>query len=178
MALATFTFQAAVNIATPPPLPPNPSSYVLPPYVPIATTVALPAGSSPTTVLVTNLGAEAAFVALTTAAATTTATGTAGSTTITVASSTSIATGQAAIAVGIAVGTYVVAVSGTTVTLSQPITAGLSGTTINFVTQVTPTTGVAVTAQSPVALAYGSNTFVSARCSSAVGAFLNVAVGT
>lgn len=67
-----------------------------------------------------------------TSAASTTITTTSASATATVASGTGIAVGQKVIAVGVADGTTVSAVSGTTVTLSKPATATGSGVAASF----------------------------------------------
>lgn len=178
--IPTFTPSGYAQFATPAAALPNPSQTYLPPfYASTANTIPLPAGSAPQTVLVTNLGPEPAIVLLTTAAATTTATGIVGSSTITVASATGIVAGHAAIAAGLNQGTFVVAINGTVVTLSQPVVVALSGTTINFVVPVALSTGIAVTPfQPPLALAYGSNTFISAvSMNTGSRSVLNVAVG-
>ena len=60
--------------------------------------------------------------------ASTTATGTAGTLTITVASNTGIVVGQQASGTGIAGSSYVLTISGTTITLSVPNTGTVSGT--------------------------------------------------
>jgi len=70
-------------------------------------------------------------------AATTTATGTSGTNSITVASATGIVVGHlicgnGAVVAGIANGTYVTSISGTTVTLSQNLTGALSSTSVSF----------------------------------------------
>jgi hypothetical protein len=146
----------------------------------VPNTLALPAGSSPATVLIQNLGPEPAIVLLTTAAATTTGTVAAGSKSMTVASGTSIAVGQAVIdsAGKLNEGTFVAAVSGTAVTLSQPALGAMSSAAVNFVLPVTLTTGIAVTPWWPLALAYASNTFVSAVCGNPGSrSVLNLAVG-
>jgi hypothetical protein len=70
-------------------------------------------------------------------AATTTATGTSGTNTITVASATNLAVGQlvcgnGAVVVGVAPSTYITSINGTTVTLSQNLTAALSATAVYF----------------------------------------------
>lgn len=143
----------------------------------------IPSAASPTTLLITNLGPEAAYVSLTTAAATTTATqATVGSYTIVVASNAGIVVGQNVLGVGIADGvaipagylqyvnavqtTTVLAISGTTITLSNPTTAALSGTTVNFVACLPLGTGLPVLSNvAAVPLVIGSNTFVQAICS-------------
>jgi len=154
----------------------TPSGYTQ--YSPTSTpsAVALPNGSTPDKVLLTNLSGEPAICLLTTAAATTTATGSQGSNTITVASATSIAVGQAAVAAGVPQGAVVTGISGTTVTLSMNLAAPLSSTAINFVNTVQLNTGIAIMPQQPQFLAIGSNTFLSA-VSSGTRTVLNVAVG-
>ncbi len=175
--IPTFTPSGYLQMCAPAPLPPDPSGNLPPYYGSRANTLALPAGSSPATVLIQNLGPEPAIVLLTTAAATTTGTASSGSTALTVASGTSIAVGQAVIGTGINPGTLVASVSGTAVTLSQPTIAAVSGT-VNFVVPVTLETGIAVTPFWPLALAYGSNTFISAiSLNPSSRSILNVAVG-
>ena len=176
--LSTFTPSASFTLVTPPPTQSDPLGISLP-YAGIANTVALPAGSSPATILVTNLGPEPAFVGTGVAVATTTATAASGSKALVVASGTSIAVGQAAIAAGIPQGAVVTAVSGTAVTISLATTAALSTTAINFVAGVTPATGIAVMPnQPPLALDYVGNGFLSAICTvGASRAILSVAVG-
>jgi hypothetical protein len=66
--------------------------------------------------------------------ATTTATFTSGATSMTVASATSINTGMLITGTNIAPGTYVMAINGTTISLSLPTTGSGSGITINFST--------------------------------------------
>jgi len=66
------------------------------------------------------------------ALATTTATGSSGTPTITVASATGIAVGQFVVATGVPSNTFVITVSGTTITLSNNLTAPLAATAINF----------------------------------------------
>jgi len=68
------------------------------------------------------------------AIATTTATGTSGTPTITVASATGIDEGQFVVAAGIPANTFVITISGTTITLSNNLTAPLAATAINFYT--------------------------------------------
>ena len=158
----TFTPSGYTTLVTPPPVT-NTSAGLIP-YQGIANTVVLPAGSAPATILINNLGPEPASVLATTAAKTTTATAASGATVLTVADATSIAIGQAAIAVGIPQGAIVKAIASTAITISVATTAALSTTTINFVAQVTLATGIAVQPNNPVAIAYGSNTFISAIC--------------
>jgi len=74
------------------------------------------------------------LTAATAAVATTTATGTSGTPTITVASATNITYGQLVIATGVPNNTYVTNIVGTTVTLSNNLTAPLAATAINFYT--------------------------------------------
>lgn len=156
---------------------------------------AIPNGSSPTTMLVTNLGTEAAYIGLTTAAATTTATAAAGSSTITVASATGIAIGQVVLGAGIASGvvipagylqypngvqvTTVAAISGTTITLSAPVTAALSGTTLNFINPIGLGSGIPIMPNvQPIPLAIGSNTFIQTICTNIQArSILSVVVG-
>lgn len=155
----------------------------------------LPTGSTPTTVLVTNMGPEPAFVNLVAAAKATTATAAKGSSTIVVADASGIAVGQNVIGAGIADGvsipagpisypngvqtTIVTDVSSTTITLSQPTTASLAGGNVAFVAALTPGTGFAVTpGATPTPLAIGSTTYLQAICPNAQGkAILNIAVG-
>ena len=126
-----------------------------------AQAVAIPTAGSPTTLLFTALGTPV-FVALSTAVATTTATqATVGALTIVVVVGTSIAIGQLVVAAGVPSGAFVTSVNGTTIGISQGTTAALSATAVNFVAQVTLSTGVAVTANWPVPLAINSNTFIS-----------------
>jgi hypothetical protein len=68
----------------------------------------------------------------------TTGTASSGSTSLTVASGTGIVEGQNVAGAGIAPGTTVQAISGTTVTLSQNTTAALSGTPVTFSTPASP----------------------------------------
>ena len=157
----------------------------------------IPTGSSPTMMLVENLGAEEAEIGLTTPAATTTATQTkVGSTTIVVANASGIAVGQIALAAGLTNAyvipisnsyiypngtavTYVTGISGTTITLSAPTIASMSGTTINFVAQLTIGTGIVVQPHiQPTPLAIGSNTYIQTICKVfSSNAVLNVSVG-
>ena len=175
--LPTFTPSGYFQFVTPPPAQSDPSGKTFR-YAGIANTIALPAGIAPATILISNYGPEPATVLATTAAATTTATATAGSTALTVASGSSIAVGQAAIAVGIPQGAIVTAVSGTAVTINLATTAALSTTAINFVVPVTLATGTPVQSGQQIALAYGSNTFISAICSNGGSrAILDGAVG-
>jgi hypothetical protein len=175
--VATFTPSGYASLVTPPPIQSDPLGINLP-YLGIANTIALPAGSTPATVLINNLGPEPAIVLIGTAAATTTATASAGSKTLTVASGSSIAIGQAAIAAGIPQGAVVASVSGTTVTINMATTAALSTTTINFVTTVTLSTGTAVQPNNSLALAYVSSGFISAICANGASrAILDIAVG-
>jgi len=180
--IPTFTPSATFLLVTPPPTQSDPLGISMP-YQGIANTVALPAGSSPATVLITNLGPEPAFMGLGTAVATTTGTAAAGVKAVTLASGASVAVGQAVIAVGVPQGTVVSAISGSgsgaILTLSQATTAALSTTTIVFVAPVTPATGIAVMPnQPPVALDYVSSGYLSAICTvGASRAILSVAVG-
>ena len=125
-----------------------------------AQAVAIPTAGSPTTLLFTALGTPV-FVALSTAVATTATQATVGAQTIVVAIGTSIAIGQLVVAAGVPSGAFVTSVNGTTIGISQGTTAALSATAVNFVAQVTLSTGVAVTANWPVPLAINSNTFIS-----------------
>jgi uncharacterized protein YybS (DUF2232 family) len=175
--LPTFTPSAVIALVTPPPTQSDPAGISFP-YFGIANTVALPAGSSPATVLITNLGPEPAFVLIATAVATTTGTASAGSLAVTLASGTSVVVGQAVVGTGIAQGTFVSAISGTALTLSQVTTAALVGGTLNFVAPVAPATGTAVQAGGELALAYVNSGFFSAFCTNGGSrAILNVAVG-
>ena len=80
------------------------------------------------------------LTASTAAVATTTATGSSGTPTITVASATGIDEGQFVVASGVPSNTFVITVSGTTITLSNNLTAPLSATAINFYTAGGPGT--------------------------------------
>ena len=145
----------------------------------IPTAIALPAGSTPATVLISNAGPEPCWVSIAAATATTTGTATAGSTAVTLASGTSVAVGQVVVGAGIAPGTFVLVISGTALTLSQPTTAALSTTALNFVTPVTPSTGTLIQpGVAPLALAYVSSGFVCALCLNASSrSVLNISVG-
>lgn len=181
MALQTYptlTPSGYLTFSVPPSRNSDPSGVQPAPYSPVANTQPLPAGSTPDKALITNVGSDSVFVVLTTAAKTTTATAAVGATVLTVASATSIAVGQAVLATGVPDGTFVTSVSGTAIGISQPVTAALSTTTINFVAPVTSNTGNAIAPNGVVSLAYGSNTFVSAICGGGSGrAVVNVAVG-
>ena len=175
--IGTFSPSAYFSLVSPPPVQSDPAGIKFP-YIGLANTIALPAGSSPATILIANLGPEPAAVAATTAAATTTATAASGSTTLTVASATSIAVGQAAIATGIPQGAVVTAISGTAVTINLPTTAALSTTAISFVVPVTLATGTFVQPGGQLALAYVSNGFISGICANGGSrAILEGAVG-
>jgi hypothetical protein len=148
----------------------------------MAGAIALPAGTgTPATALITNIGPEPAWVLIATAAKATTATqATVGAQTVVVADATSIAVGHIVVAVGIPAGTFVTSINSTTIGISQPTTAALSTTTINFVVAVTPTTGIIVNPSpaNPLALAYVSSGFLSVLCTnSGSRSILNVAVG-
>lgn len=179
-ALSVFTLQNASNFVA----------------LGVSNAFPLPAGSSPTTCIVTNLGNETVYVNLITPAASTTATqATVGVSTIVVASASSIAVGQVVIGAGIAGGpvipagylqypngvqrTTVVAINGTTITLSAPITAALSSTSVVFVTPVVLGSGLALPqGWSTVPLAIGSNTYIQMVCAALQSSSLvNVAVG-
>jgi hypothetical protein len=175
--IATFTPSAYLVLAAPPQPAYNPTLSAAGPQVPIANTLALPAGSSPASALITNIG-KPGVVLLTTATATTTGTVAPGSTAMTVASGANIAVGQAVIGAGLNPGTFVAKVSGTAVTLSQPAIAQMTTAAVNFVVPVTLSTGMMVTAQAPISLAYASNTFISVISIDAIGpTILYVAVG-
>jgi hypothetical protein len=158
-------------------------------WLAVPTTVALPVGSSPAAVVIENLGPEPAFVLLTTAAATTTATqATVGALSIVVASDAGVQVGQSVVGVGIAPGTLVTgpatsssnpAVSSTTITISQPTTAVLSTTAVSFVVPVTLGTGIAVQVnQATPPLAYVSGGVVTAMCMNLGSkSILNIVVG-
>lgn len=77
---------------------------------------------------------QSQLTATSAAVATTTATGTSGTSTITVASATGIDEGQFVVAAGIPANTFVITISGTTITLSNNLTAPLAATAINFYT--------------------------------------------
>jgi len=164
----------------------TPTSYtqVSAQYYPQA--VLLPSNLSPTAALIQCIGPQPAVILLGTAVATTTGTVAAGATAMTVASGTSIAVGQLIVGIGIASGTYVAAVTGTAVKLSQPAAAALSGATVNFVGAVTNATGIVVLPNTALPLlGIGSNTYLSYICQSggyAGGAssvaVLNIATGT
>lgn len=175
--IPTFTPSGYLTLNTPPVPPPDPTGMNTP-YVAKANTLALPAGSSPATVLIQNIGPDPVYVLLTAAAASTTGTAPSGSKTVTVASATGIAVNQAVIGVGLAEGTVVQAISGTTVTLNRPTVAALSTTALSFVVQVTPQTGIAVHIYAPIALAYVASGFISViNTSGSSNATVNVAVG-
>jgi hypothetical protein len=129
-------------------------------------------------VLITNAGPDPAWVLLTTAAASPTGSaGSAGALSFTVSSNSDIALGQATIGTNIPAGAYVTGISGTTITVNVPLTGVVSGT-VNFVTQVTTHSGQVVTTPTPIALAYGSNTYISAITNNPQGrAVLSVSVG-
>ena len=138
--IPTFTPSGFLQMSTPPaPLPNATEGYLPPLYGNVANTLALPAGSSPATVLIQNLGPEAAVVLLTTAAATTTGTASAGSVTVTLTSGTDVAVGQAVVGPGMNQGTFVAAISGTTLTISQPTTEAITtgSGSLNFIVPVT-----------------------------------------
>lgn len=146
----------------------------------VATAIALPAGTAPDKILLQNLGADPAIVTIAAAAATTTGTAAAGSTTMTVASATGIVVGQVVVAVGVPAGTAALAISGTTVTLTQATTAALSSAAVNFITpaQVGSVNGISCIPQDPLVLAYVASGFICAICiNSASRAILNVTVG-
>jgi hypothetical protein len=77
---------------------------------------------------------QSQLTATSSAVATTTATGSSGTPTITVADATNIDEGQFVVATGIPSNTFVVTISGTTITLSNNLTSPLSTTAINFYT--------------------------------------------
>ncbi len=172
--IPTFTPSGFLQMSTPPaPLPNATEGYLPPLYGNVANTLALPAGSSPATVLIQNLGPEAAVVLLTTAAATTTGTASAGSVTVTLTSGTDVAVGQAVVGPGMNQGTFVAAISGTTLTISQPTTEAITtgSGSLNFIVPVTlpPASGqnavlVPPMPAPPVALAYVASGFISAVC--------------
>lgn len=149
------------------------SAYTVP------TGASLPVGSSPASVLVSNLGPDPAYVAIAAAAATTTGTANAGSTTLTVVSGSGIVSGQVVVGAGIAPGCAVVSISGTTVTLTIATTAPLSTTAVNFLAPITPQTGTVVQGgTAPIGLAYVSSGFIQALCSNPGGrSILNATVG-
>lgn len=146
----------------------------------VATAIALPAGSAPSSVLIENLGPETAMLTIAGAAAVTTATASAGSLTITVASATGILVGQVVVNGGaLSPGTAVAAISGTTVTLTQPLLLALSSTTLSFITAVTAASGIACVPGSPLALSYVSSGFVCAICQNYGNhSILSVSVGS
>jgi hypothetical protein len=88
----------------------------------------------------------------------TTATGTSGTNSITVASATGIAVNQSVEGAGIPAGTYVTVVSGTTITLSQNLTAALSTTNVSFLASIAPTLGVYAAGEMADVLQTGSIT--------------------
>jgi hypothetical protein len=144
----------------------------------VPTGYALPAGSSPATVLIENAGPDACVVLISAAAESPTGTANAGSTALTVSSGTGIVVGQAVVGAGIAPGTTVAAVSGTAVTLSLATTAAVSST-VNFLTVLTLQTGIMIQpGTSPLALDYVSSGFIQALAIAPNGAStVNVAVG-
>ena len=175
--IGTFTPSATFTLVTPPPTKSDPLGISMP-YAGIANTVALPAGSSPATVLITNLGPEPAFISMGTAVVSPTGTAIAGSTAVTLSSGTSVVAGQAVVGTGIAEGTFVQAINGTALTLSQPTTAVLAGGTLSFVAPVTQATGIVVQVNTPLSLDYVGSGFLSALCTvGASRAILSVAVG-
>lgn len=141
------------------------------------TTIALPAGTAPATVIVSCLGPDPAIVVLGTAAATTTGTASSGSTALTVASATGIVLGQNVVGTGLQPGTQVQKIVGLVITLTLPTTAALAAAAVNFITALTLSTGMAAMPSVPLALAYGANTFISAIAFSGSRSVLNVAVG-
>ena len=178
MAVSFFTPTGYATVAAPPDLPSDPTGNSLP-YVPISNAIPLPTGTTPAAVSVENIGPETAYFLIAAAAASPTGTAAAGATVITVSVGTGIATGQQVLGAGIATGTFVVAVNGTSVTLSRPTTLALSGTQLNFVTPVTYSTGIAVQPNtSPQYVAYVTNGFISVISTSLRPAIVNVAVGT
>jgi hypothetical protein len=92
--------------------------------------------------------------------ATTTGTASNGSTALTVASGTGLGVGQSVNGNGIAAGTVVSAVSGTSVTLSLATTAALSSTPLTFIgTVVATTTGTASTGSATLTVASATGLF-------------------
>jgi hypothetical protein len=139
----------------------------------------LPAGTSPASVLISNIGPDPAVVAIAAATASTTGTATAGSTALAVTSGTSIAVGQVVVGVGIAPGTVVASVSGTAVTLSIPTIAALSTTAVAFLNAIGYQSGIVVQpGNPPLGLAYVSSGYIQALCYNQSGkAVLNITVG-
>jgi hypothetical protein len=95
-----------------------------------------------------------------------------------VASAANIAATQIVLGTGVAPGTIVTAITGTTVTLSQPVTAALSGTALVFIPTVTNSTGVAVTPSAFLPLGVGSRTHISFISHSGLPSILNIATGS
>lgn len=172
MALATFapSGYALLTAATVPSISTTPSGITATNFVVAPMAIALPAGSAPAAVLLQNLGPDPASILIAAAAATTTATqAIVGSRTIVVASASGVAIGQVVVAAGISQGTLVVGISGTTITISQPTTAALSTTAVNFITAVTTTSGIACMPGAPLALAYVASGFVCGICLNPAG---------
>jgi hypothetical protein len=130
------------------------------------------------TVLITCLGPAPAVVALSVPAASTTGIAAAGSNRLAVASATDIATTQLVLGSGVAPGTQVTAIAGNTVTLSQPVTASLSGSALVFIPTVTSSTGVAVAPGTFLPLGVASNTHISFISHSGLPSILNIATGS
>jgi hypothetical protein len=105
----------------------------------------IPLVGGESTVLITCLGSAPAVVALSVPAA----------------SADHIAVTQIVLGAGVTPGSIVTTITGTTVTLSQPVTVALSGTALVFIPTVTNGTGVAVAPGTFLPLDVGSNTHIS-----------------
>jgi hypothetical protein len=130
------------------------------------------------TVLITCLGSAPAVVTLSVPAASTTGTAAAGSSRLAVASAAHIAPTQIVLGANVAPGTIVTAISGTPVTLSQPLAAALSRTALVFIPTVTNGTGVAVAPGTFLPLGVGANSHISFISHSGLPIILNIATGS
>jgi hypothetical protein len=93
----------------------------------LAQALKIPLVGGESTVLITCLGSAPAVVALSVPAASTTGSAAAGSNRVAAASADHIVPTQIVLGAGVAPGTIVTAISGSTVTLSQPVNAPLRG---------------------------------------------------
>jgi len=137
----------------------------------------IPLAGGESIVLITCLGPAPAVVALCVPAATTRVTATAGSNRLAVESATHITVSQIVLGPGVPPGTQVTSISGTTINLSQPVTAPL-GTALVFIPTVTNSTGVAVAPGTFLPLGVGSNTYISFISHSGQPSILNIATGS
>jgi hypothetical protein len=138
----------------------------------------IPMVGGESTVLITCPGSGPAVVALSAPAASTTGNAANGSNRIAVASATHIAVTQIVLGANVAPGTIVTAISGTMVTLSQPVAAALSRTALVFIPTVTNGTGVAVAPGTFLPLGVGANTHISFISHSGLPSILNIATGS